>query len=267
MKKQRIILIGIIILGVILLLSVSFYYLSKTKTLFIENNNYSERGKDEEIKNSNVNGSNEDSIDSKSPDVINNTQDNASSKSIDVKEDTKDNDSSDVIVDYTKKDNLVIHEMEKALESVNSLKNNDTFSDKAKATFVNVVDFLFYDGSINDVTFKELSSKGKEKVLKLAYSIDMKLEEKVPGYKDNIASKTGSAYNKASEVIKNGAYNLNNFTKEKLGDENYNLIIDAKDELTLYTKDAFSLIKNASSNILSSSKEKLNSWYQNFKNN
>lgn len=169
-------------------------------------------------------------------------------------------------VEYSTEDKTVINEMENTLNTINNLDNDKDISSKAKATFVNIVDFLFYDGEINGVTFDMLTTNGKEKVLELSQKIDAKLEEKVPGYKESISSGTKKAYTKASEIIKKGANNLNDFAKEKLGEENYNSIIEAKDELVKYTKNAFSLIKNSSSKLFTSTKDKLNDWYQNFKN-
>ena len=165
------------------------------------------------------------------------------------------------------KDNTVINEMNNTLNSINKESSSSNFSDKAKATFISIVDFLFYDGTIKGVTFNELTDEGKQKVLELANKIDVKLEEKVPGYKEKIYSTTSNAYNKASEIIKNGASSLNSFAKEKLGDENYNSIIDAKDELVKYSKNALNLVGSAGSKIFSSTKDKLNKWYQSFKNN
>ena len=165
------------------------------------------------------------------------------------------------------KDNTVINEMNDTLNSINKESSSSNFSDKAKATFISIVDFLFYDGTIKGVTFNELTDEGKQMVLELANKIDVKLEEKVPGYKEKISSTTSNAYNKASEIIKNGASSLNSFAKEKLGDENYNSIIDAKDELAKYSKNALNLVGSAGSKIFSNTKDKLNEWYQSFKNN
>lgn len=165
------------------------------------------------------------------------------------------------------KDNTIINEMDNTLNSINTESSSSNFSDKAKATFISIVDFLFYDGTIKGVTFNELTDAGKQKVLELANKIDVKLEEVSPGYKDKISSTTSNAYNKASEIIKSGASSLNNFAKEKLGDENYNSIIDAKDELVKYSKNALNLVGSAGSKLFSSTKDKLNDWYQNFKNN
>lgn len=165
------------------------------------------------------------------------------------------------------KDNTIINEMNNTLDSIDAESSSSNFSDKAKATFISIVDFLFYDGTIKGITFNELTDEGKQKVLEIANKIDVKLEEVSPGYKDKISSTTSSAYNKASEVIKNGVNSLNNFAKEKLGDENYNSIIDAKDELVKYSKNALNLVGSAGSKLFSSTKDKLNDWYQKFKNN
>lgn len=165
------------------------------------------------------------------------------------------------------KDNTIINEMNNTLNSIDAESSSSNFSDKAKATFITIVDFLFYDGTIKGITFNELTDDGKQKVLEIANKIDVKLEEVSPGYKDKISSTTSNAYNKASEIIKSGASSLNNFAKEKLGDENYNSIIDAKDELVKYSKNALNLVGSAGSKIFSSTKDKLNDWYQNFKNN
>ena len=90
---------------------------------------------------------------------------------------------------------------------------------------------------------------------------------KYPNYKEEISDVTSQAYNKASELIKKGANNIKDFSKEKLGEENYNAIIEAKDELVYYTKNAVDIVGNAISNIWNSGKSKLKSWYENLKNN
>ena len=123
------------------------------------------------------------------------------------------------------------------------------------------------DGSINGVTFDELTDNGKKKVLEIASNIDSTIENKFPGYKETISDKASSAFNKASEIIKKGANDLNDFAREKLGEDNYQSIIDAKDELVLYTKNAINFVGDISSSLWSSTKDKLNNWYQNFKNN
>lgn len=184
------------------------------------------------------------------------------------KEEVIDNNTSnsDNISTYSASDFKVINSLNDTLNTVKSSEVTSSFKDSAKATFISIVDFLFYDGSINGVTFDELSDNGKKKVLEIASSIDSAIENKFPGYKDAISDKESNAFNKASEIIKEGANNLNDFAREKLGEDNYQSLIDAKDELIIYTKNAINFIGDVSSSLWNSTKDKLNNWYQNFKN-
>lgn len=188
-----------------------------------------------------------------------NTQNNSSNKN-DVSNNTEVN-------TYSSNDEIVINSLESSLTKINNGSTSDSsFSDSAKGVFVSIVDFLFYDGEINGVTFDELTDSGKQKVLAIASKVDNAIESKIPGYKETISDTASSAFNKASEVIKSGANNLNNFAREKLGEENYQSIIDAKDELVYYTKNAINFLGDVGGKVFNSVKDKLDSWYQDFKN-
>ena len=188
-----------------------------------------------------------------------NAQSNSSNKN-DVSNNTEVN-------TYSSNDEIVINSLESSLTKINNGSTSDSsFSDSAKGVFVSIVDFLFYDGEINGVTFNELTDSGKQKVLEIASKVDNAIESKIPGYKETISDTASSAFNKASEVIKSGANNLNNFAKEKLGEENYQSIIDAKDELVYYTKNAINFLGDVGGKVFNSVKDKLDSWYQDFKN-
>ena len=197
------------------------------------------------------------SIIDKKEEIINNTNTNTNN--------TNTNNSNTIT--YSDKDTEVINSLNETLTKVKSNVSDNDFLDSAKGVFISIVDFLFYDGSINGVTFDELTDSGKQKVLEIASSIDSTIENKFPGYKETISDKASNAFNKASEIIKKGANDLNDFAREKLGEDNYQSIIDAKDELIVYTKNAINFIGDVSSSLWSSAKDKLNNWYQNFKNN
>lgn len=176
--------------------------------------------------------------------------------------------STNTSANYTNKDKAVISTFSNIESDVNTLLksgNDQSILDKAKGVFISIVDFIFYDGTIGGVTFNELTDAGKQQVLSIAHAIDSKIESHFPGYKETISSKTKDAFNKASEVIKNGASNIKNFAREKLGEEYYQEIINAKDEFVLYTKNALSVIGDIGSNLLNKGKDFLNNWYQNFK--
>lgn len=179
-----------------------------------------------------------------------------------------DNENKDAIKNdnYNEKDNIVIDELNNTLNNIEKSTQDENFKDKASSTFISIVDFLFYDGTIKGISFDELTEKGKEKVLEISSKIDVKLEEKCPGYKEKISNSTSKAYQKASKIIKKGAKNINDFAKNALGDENYQAIIDAKDELVKYSKESLNYVTGAGSKVFNNTKEKLNEWYQNFKN-
>lgn len=180
------------------------------------------------------------------------------------------NDNSSNNITYSNEDKVVINTIEDIDNNVDNLLKEGTTEDvknKAKGVFITLVDFVFYDGEINGITFDELTNNGKQKVLELINKIDNKIEKHIPDYKETISDKTSKAFAKASEVIKNGANNIKNFAKEKLGEEYYQEIIDDKDEFIFYTKNAVSIVGKVGSSLFNNAKDKLSSWYENFKNN
>ena len=210
---------------------------------------------DNKVSNNTSNVSNSDSTSSK--DIESNSNiDNSTSNNV-----------TSEVVEYSSNDEVVINSLESSLNSINNGDaDSKSFGDSAKGVFVSIVDFLFYDGEINGVTFDELTDSGKQKVLEIANKVDGAIESKMPGYKETISDTASKAFNKASEVIKSGANNLNNFAREKLGEENYQSIIDAKDELVYYTKNAISFLGDVGGKAFNSIKDKVSSWYQDFKN-
>ncbi len=170
---------------------------------------------------------------------------------------------------YTSDDKEVINyfsDIEKDVDAELQNESNQTTKDKLKGTFITIVDFLFYDSEINGIKFDDLTAGAKQNILETVSLIDNKIMTKYPNYKEEISSKTKSAYNKASELIKKGANNVKEFSKEKLGEENYNAIIDAKDELVYYTKNAVSIIGDIGGSIWETGKSKIKTWYENFRN-
>ena len=229
---------------------------------------------EEEQVNNNTSDNSNDNIDNNvtssnnTSSVSNSTTTNNSSKNAQSNSSNKNDVTSNTETNtYSSNDEIVINSLESSLTKINNGSTSDSsFSDSAKGVFVSIVDFLFYDGEINGVTFDELTDSGKQKVLEIASKVDNAIESKIPGYKETISDTASKAFNKASEVIKSGANNLNNFAKEKLGEENYQSIIDAKDELVYYTKNAINFLGDVGGKVFNSVKDKLDSWYQDFKN-
>ena len=77
---------------------------------------------------------------------------------------------------------------------IESYSGDKSLGDYIKSGFVTIVDFLFYGEKIKGKTFSELSNDAKIKVLQLAFSIDSKIEEYFPGYKESISSTGKNIY-------------------------------------------------------------------------
>lgn len=200
--------------------------------------------------------------------IIDSKEEDQNNSSNESNNEIEDNNTQNSTVNYSNNDETAIQTFNNLNEEIDNILNSENVEnakETAKGTFITIVDFIFYDSEINGVTFDELTDSGKQKVLEIANKIDTKIENKFPNYKETISDKTKKAFNKASELIKKGAYNLSEFSKEKLGEENYNAIIDAKDEFIDYTKQAISIIGDVGSDVLESGKEYIKNWYENLK--
>lgn len=78
-----------------------------------------------------------------------------------------------------------------AEESAISISNQEdiTLCEKAKNSFVTIIDFIFYGKEIKGYTFSGLTNSAKLKVIKIALSIDNKIDTYFPNYKDTIKDK------------------------------------------------------------------------------
>ena len=168
---------------------------------------------------------------------------------------------------YTEEDLIVINSFNEIKDEISKKIDDSNFLDSCKAIFITIVDFIFYDGEIKGIKFDDLSEEAKQNILKTSNQIDELITSKFPNYKEDISSTTSNAFNKASELIKKGANNVNDFSKELLGEDNYNAIIDAKDDIVDYSKDAFENISDFTSNLYKDGKSKVKTWYEQFKTN
>jgi len=171
-----------------------------------------------------------------------------------------------VTVDYNgySDDDIVISEHFKVLGD--DIKNNlnsssidsDTLLLKSKNYFIYCVDFLFYDSEIYGIKFNDLTDSFKQQLLLDIAAIDSLICSKFPNYKEIISEKSSTAFNKASEIIKAGSKNIKDFSKEKLGQENYDMIGDIYDEFKNQTVNDFDTFVD----ILNVGKQKVKNWYE-----
>lgn len=172
--------------------------------------------------------------------------------------------------EFTVSDKEVISHFDALKTNIDNVMNSEEVSsikDSLKGAFITMVDFIFYDGEIKGIKFEDLTEGAKQNILETVSQIDNIIMKKFPNYKEEINDTTSNAFNKASELIKKGTNNIKDFSREKLGEENYNSIIEVKDELMGYTKHAFSIVGDFTGTIWDKGKDKIKNWYETFKNN
>lgn len=84
---------------------------------------------------------------------------------------------------------------------IKNTTNTQEITTSLKNGVVTIIDFLFYEKTIRGKKFSELSDAAKLQILKIAYSIDNKLEEKFPNYKENIEGISIEVYSKLKSKI------------------------------------------------------------------
>lgn len=126
-----------------------------------------------------------------------------------------------------------------------------------KEGFVLVVDFIFYDGTIKGRTFDSLSNSAKIKVLQLAFSIDKKIDEYFPGYKEEISSVSTRVYTN----LKVNLTKLYLDITTSICENEYELCESARDGFG-DLKDSFSLTWDFIVSSASEGMNKLKEWYE-----
>ena len=133
-------------------------------------------------------------------------------------------------------------------------KSND--ESKIKKGFINVVDFLFYGKEIKGKTLSGLTDDAKLKIMKIALSLDQKIESKFPDYKEKLSDKYKEIKSKVVEAYIN--------TTTKICDNHEQLCIDAKNDFNSL-KESFGLTFDYIKKYSNKGLDKLKEWYENFR--
>lgn len=72
------------------------------------------------------------------------------------------------------------------------VKNSKTLKESVKEKVITLIDFIFYDKTINGVSFKSLSSSAKVKVIYYTLKVDNFIESKFPEYKKILNNKVSN---------------------------------------------------------------------------
>lgn len=166
-------------------------------------------------------------------------------------------------------ENEVIAFFENISNKVNTWIQSERFEDikddvtQSLATFIL---FLSNDSTIGGYTFSSLTAEGKEKVKILFISMDTKLEQKFPSYKEKIGEKWEIVKTFVSEKYVNIKDSVKEYVIDKVGEESYDEFMNGVSEGWIDLKDSFSntfdflgqKVKKLGTNIVDWAKEKKN---------
>lgn len=122
-----------------------------------------------------------------SVDVSMEEDENVSEDNVNNIDNNETEDKNNNVVTYSEND--VVSYFDKKLVDISSYSNDSGYKEKAKAIFIDIVDFLFYDKEIKGYTFKELTNSAKLKILEIAFKIDDKINDMFPEYKAELSEK------------------------------------------------------------------------------
>lgn len=103
----------------------------------------------------------------------------------------------------------------------------ETLKEKGKYYVTTGIDFIFFDEPINGIYFDDLTEQLKQDILRDVKALDETIMAYYPNYKEVISSK----YEIASEFLSEKYYDVLDYIKDYLGEENYNTIGEIKDQV------------------------------------
>ena len=176
------------------------------------------------------------------------------SRKVDIPTENKEVSSIEEIdTNINEKDEEVLSYFYQTNDALDDYNHDKSLGDKIKNNFITIIDFIFYDKEINGKKFNDLSTSAKLKVLKLALSIDSKINKVLPDYKETLEDKYKNV--KSGIVGKYLDITSDVCTKHEDSCE------EAKKSLK-ELKNSFSISWNYIRNISGIGLDKLKSWYE-----
>ena len=169
-----------------------------------------------------------------------------------------------------------VSDVEARISNLDAESTNTTMKEKLENTFITLTDFIFYDGTIKGMTFDELTDTAKQEILDLYEKIDSKIESYFPNYKENIASSAKKGYETAITKAKELKEEIIEKYKETVGEDEYNNVVSniesdknrLEEAATPYVekgKEIAGAAVEKGKEVWNTTKDKLDTWYQNFK--
>lgn len=164
-----------------------------------------------------------------------------------------------VVIDNDTKALSYFEDKEKEIES--EIKNGE-LSDKTKKTIVDLTDFVFYDKEINGIKYSDLKEETKQKINDIIGTMDEKVEEKVPNYKEQIKNTFDETYPIVIDKVKEGVTYVDDTLEEIFGTADYNNAKQKISEKANQIKEKSKELIEKGQDNLSTAKDKVKSWYE-----
>ncbi len=163
----------------------------------------------------------------------------------------------------TENEKETISYFEQAMETTDEIIEKKDYKKKIKTAFYDICDFIFYNKEINDVTFDELSDKGKQKVLNILFAIDEKIESNFSDYKTIIKSRYENISTDIKDKLKAVNKKTDEFLREKIENDTYESVKKAGSEMIEYGEKALKTTGKAAKKSYKKVKKLVSSWYNN----
>lgn len=159
-------------------------YEAKAKKITLIKNNQNNNHQDIDNNDNNLENNFEENNNNTSNNETNNEQNDNQSNNNNSNEQSNTNNNQTI----TSSENGIISYFENLNNEVDTYSNNqnESLGKTIKSKFVECIDFIFYGTEIKGKTFEQLSNEAKIKIISITLSIDSKIDEYFPGYKDTI---------------------------------------------------------------------------------
>jgi len=252
------ILLGILVVGIFSSSIFIFKINSKPKSSSKENNNI------EKMKKNNLEQleqNNDEKKDEHKSIEKNNVKSNTTKKKKIIKNNSQSNISMNKNVNNSKTKNENESEIINYVKDKYNLVKGSISKENAKKIFIEIVDFMFYDGEIKGHKLCDFSSSAKVQISNLCTKIEIEIENKFP----NLIDETESKYKEKkdyflkaySEIIKKYCESDNDFCVKTKNEY---------EKIKSTFEKTFEKIDNSKNKIEKKVKDKFNNWYTNFKN-
>ncbi len=151
-------------------------------------------------------------------------------------------------------------EMKISLED--KLKNkSENINEVIEDNFIIIIDFIFYDTSINGITFKELNEDNKKHILDLFNKMDEDIMSYFPNYKEEFKHLGSDIVITLTDLIKKGSKDIKNLASENLSSETLTSLNTFKENTKDFIEDTSDIIND----IASFGKIKIKNAYENLR--